>query len=309
MMPQIDRLNYRRRAGAPKPARMNASEYDRQPVQIMRSLRYATHGDAVLMGDLFLPEGDGPHPILLAVPGGAWRYGSRAALAGWGAYLARHGFALFSIDHRRATAGRAYPEAAMDVRAALQFVTANAAAWNCDPDRLGLLGASAGAHLGSLATLGGSLFDSPAFAGVTPSVRALVLVYGVYDLFTHWQACRAENAAAGWDFTERFIGCTPYDDPALYTQASPIRHLRYTTTNQAALVIWGTADNAVAPAQSEAFALALQQARFTVRTCPVVGATHYWFSDDPIDDPHGFTAVVAPRITRFLDRFLSAPAR
>jgi acetyl esterase/lipase len=286
---------------------MNAD--NQQPAPIGRSLRYATHDGVDLLGDLFLPAGAGPHPILLAVPGGAWRYGSRAALAGWGAWLAERGYALFSIDHRRATTGRAYPEAPRDVRAALQFVSANADSWQCDPDRIGVLGASAGAHLGSLAVLSGTLFDSPDFPAVAPRVKAMVLVYGVYDLFAHWQACRAENAAPGWDFTERFMGCAPYDDPWLYAQASPLRHVSYAGNGAATLVVWGTADAMVAPAQSEAFAQALQQARFTVRTCPVIGATHYWFSEDPIDEPGGFTAFVAPRIARFLDRFLRGPAR
>jgi acetyl esterase/lipase len=274
-----------------------------------RTLRYAVHDGIELFGDLTVPPGPGPHPILLGVPGGAWRYGTRTAFAGWAAFLAAHGYALFSIDHRRATHGRTYPEAPKDVRAALQFTAANAASWGCDPDRLGVFGASAGAHLGSLATLSGPLFDSPDLPAVTPRVRAMVLAYGVYDMVTHWQACRAENAAPGEDFSERFMGGTPYDDPWLYAQASPIRHVSYANNTTAAFVIWGTDDPAVAPAQSQAFALALQQARFTVRTCPVPGATHYWFSEDPIDDPRGFTGFVAPRIARFLDRFLRAPAR
>ena len=70
---------------------------------------------------------------------------------------------------------------------------------------------------------------------------------------------------------------------------------------------WGTHDTAVSPGQSDAFRVALEQARFFVRTCPVVGAGHYWFSEDPIDDPHGFTAIVAPRIVRFLERINDVP--
>jgi hypothetical protein len=34
----------------------------------------------------------------------------------------------------------------------------------------------------------------------------------------------------------------------------------------------------------------------------VAGAGHFWFSEDPLDDPQGFTITVASRIGRFLER-------
>jgi len=272
----------------------------------MITLAYATRGETALAGDLHLPEGPGPHPILLGVPGGGWRFGSRAAFAGWGEWLTQRGYALFAIDHRRSTQGPCFPHTVQDVRAALRFLQAVAATHSLDIARLGILGSSAGAHLGSLAALSGTAFDSQG-EPPAPPVRALVLAYGVYDLFTHWQACLRENAPPGEDFTEAFLGCTPYDDPMLFARASPLRHVRYDNNGAAVFLTWGTHDDAVAPAQSEAFCQALLQARFFVRTCPVVGAGHFWFSDDPIADPRGFSGFVAPRIHRFLARVLQTP--
>jgi acetyl esterase/lipase len=271
----------------------------------MQSFTYADRDGVTLAADLHVPDGPGPHPVLLGIPGGGWRFGSRSAFAGWGTYLASHGYALFAIDHRRSTAGVCYPQAVQDVRAALRWLGANAENHGCDPQRIGIIGSSAGAHLGSLATLSGDLFDPPGLATPAPRVKALALAYGIYDLHTHWQACLRENAASGEDFTEAFLGCTPYDDPMLYVQASPIRHVRYNTAVPVFLT-WGTHDDAVSPTQSEAFFQALQQARFFVRACPVVGAGHFWFSDDPIDDAKGYSSFVAPRIVRFLERHLKA---
>ena len=67
---------------------------------------YARHDDLELAGDLYLPAGAGPHPIVLAVPGGAWRFGQRGGLRRWAEYLAAHGHAVFSIDYRQAFADR-----------------------------------------------------------------------------------------------------------------------------------------------------------------------------------------------------------
>lgn len=269
---------------------------------------YAMRAGGALAGDLHLPTGAGPHPVLLGIPGGGWRFGSRAGFSGWGAYFAAHGYAFFAIDHSRSIAGPCFPQAVQDVRAALRWLSDNGPRHAIDPQRIGIVGSSAGAHLGSLAALSGTVFDEPGAVTPVPPVRALALAYGVYDLHTHWQACLRENAVAGEDFTEAFLGCTPYDDPMLYAHASPIRHVRYSNNAIAVFLTWGTHDDAVSPAQSESFHQALLQARFLVRACPVVGAGHFWFSDDPIDDPKGFTAFVAPRILRFLDRHLK-PAR
>jgi acetyl esterase/lipase len=171
-----------------------------------------------------------------------------------------------------------------------------------------LLGASAGAHLAALVALAWDraplfgAYPADSYAALRPKFCSLIAAYGIYDLFAHWQDTRSNNAAAGEDITERFLGCSPFDDPQLYTFASPLRHISYRHNALKVFLTWGTHDTAVNPRQSEAFRLALEQARFFVRTCPVVGAGHFWFSEDPIDDPQGFTAAVGPRIVRFLER-------
>jgi dienelactone hydrolase len=71
------------------------------------------------------------------------------------------------------------------------------------------------------------------------------------------------------------------------------------------MLIWGGADDAVPPSQSIAFREALEQARFRVRTLVVPGAGHFWFSDEPINDPTSYNHVVAPRVLRFLNDSLN----
>src|SRR5712675_938746 len=123
------------------------------PEHDLRSaLTYATHDGVALQGDLYLPKGAGPFPALVAVHGGGWQQGVRSAFQYWGPHLAARGYALFAISYRLAKKGtKTFPQAVQDVVAAVRFVRANAAEYRIDANRLGLYGASAGAHLASLA--------------------------------------------------------------------------------------------------------------------------------------------------------------
>ncbi len=188
---------------------------------------YAIHDGVELLADLYLPEGAGPHPMVVGIPGGGWRMGSRANMADWGRYLAANGYASLAIDHRRTTVGKMFPEAVQDVVAALRFVQDRAQEWAIDQDRLVMMGSSASAHLASLASLAAGKFDPRPQAGAFPKVAAMVLAYGVYDLVAQWQHGLALNQEPGEDRQARFLGATPYDDPDLYHFASPIRHVRY----------------------------------------------------------------------------------
>ncbi len=268
----------------------------------IQTLTFAVVDGVELKGDLYLPDCDGPHPVLVAAPGGAWLRGDKKQLGQWGRHLAANGFAVFAIDYRRATAGKVFPQNVQDVMAAARFIQDQAAILSLDPTRIGLLGASAGAHLTSLAALAQS---QPWLDGPTVPFKTLVVCYGVYDLVTHWQADLDKNAAPGQDPTERMLGATPYDDQKLYFDASPIRHVAYDRSALKTLVIWGADDSDVSPRQSEAFVRALRQARFFVRTIAVPGAGHFWFSEEPIDAPGSATGKVAPSIVAFLKQHLA----
>lgn len=268
----------------------------------VETLTFATVEGVALQGHLYRPDGPGPHPVLVAAPGGAWLRGDKAQLGHWGRHLAAHGFAVFAIDYRRATAGKVFPHNVQDVMAAARFVQDQAATLSLDPARIGLLGASAGAHLTALAALAQGASWLP---GETVPFKTLVVVYGVYDLVTHWQADLDKNPEPGEDHTVRMLGATPYDDPQLYFDASPIRHVRYAGAALKTLVIWGADDSDVLPAQSQALVRALRQARFFVRALPVPGAGHFWFSEEPIDAPGSATGKVAPTLVTFLKQHLA----
>lgn len=132
-----------------------------------------------------------PAPLLVYVHGGAWRFGDKAMfrLNDNGAHLYRNrllaaGCAVASINYR--LSGQAlFPACLHDVKAAIRFFRARAREFGIDPDRIALVGASAGGHLVQLAAFTGDWPD-PYLEGepatVSSAVSGAVSLYGVSDL-------------------------------------------------------------------------------------------------------------------------------
>lgn len=279
-------------------------------VLVRADIVYATNDGVELRGDLYTPAGPGPFPVVIAAPGGGWFVCDRVGIKRWGIFLAQHGIAVFAVQYRVSFADKTFPKPVCDVLSAIQFVRGSANEFAIDPDRIGLLGSSAGAHVASLAALGG---DAALFANRNPAngqgasvdVKAFAGVYGVYDLFAHWQDEIAVAPTGKGRRSECFLGVPPYDDRQLYFDASPISYVRHAANKLPVFLAYGTADQVVNPhTQSEAFLRALRQAGFAVRECPVDGAGHFWFSEEPIEEPNGYVGFLAPRLLRFLQRHL-----
>jgi acetyl esterase/lipase len=274
-------------------------------VDVRLGLTYATHDGVALLGDLYRPKGAGPFPVLVALHGGGWVQGVRTAFQYWGPYLAARGYALFAISYRLAKTGqKTFPDAVQDALAAVQFVRGSAGEFKLDPERVGLMGASAGANIGGLAALGREAaifkggYPQDAHAAVSTQVKVLIGVYGVYDVLEMWQ--RYQLGSPGENNIEKFIGASPMQSRQLYFDASPISYATYANNQIGVFLACGTEDDLVdRRAHTDAFLLALKQAGFFARTCILAGAGHYWMND-PIDEPGSHTGFMAPRLLRFL---------
>src|SRR5580692_7539229 len=117
----------------------------RHDAETRLDILYAVHDGVELLGDLYRPREIDKAPVLIAAHGGGWQIGDREFYQYWGPYLAARGYAVFSIEYRLMKPGvKTWPGVAYDVRAAVQFVRANAAKLGVDQDRIGLIGDSAG---------------------------------------------------------------------------------------------------------------------------------------------------------------------
>lgn len=248
----------------------------------------ARHDGQKVTGELYLPKGTARHPVLIAVHGGDWKYASSALYRHWGPYLARHGYALLALDYRLVQGGKnLYPAAVDDVRAALRLVREHGAQHGLDAQRIGLIGDSAGAQVAALA----ALTDEG-------ELKALIGIYGVYDLAAQWQDDRLHRPDD--DIVGEYLGTDPSHNPALYDEASPLRQVRPKGNGPAVLLVWGTRDDRVdSSAQSTPFLAALHEAGYDAEGLPIMGAPHYWASD-PIKPGKNTTGYLAPRLLAFL---------
>jgi acetyl esterase/lipase len=285
-------------------------EVQAQPYEVatQAGVPYAEHDGVTLAGDLYLPKGLAKAPVIVAVHGGGWQVGTPKFYQYWGPHLARHGYALFAISYRLSKPGaKTFPGAVYDVKSAIQFVRGNAARLGVDPERIGLMGDSAGGHLVSLVALAG---DEPLFsseyrgdpqATLPANVKTVVGFYGVYDMLAQWQ--HDQIARPRDQITEKFLGVSPMQSRRTYFDASPISYAtidKREKTGTRFLLLHGTHDDIVDPqTQSQALLGALKQAGFFARTMVIPGAGHFWASD-PIDEPTSYGAQAAPHILRFL---------
>lgn len=159
---------------------------DAPSVTVEEGVVYASDQGSALLADIAYPTGGGPKPAIVYVHGGRWRAGSRN---GNGALNVREwaGFGYFAmtIDYRLVEASPA-PAPYQDTLAAIRWVHAHADEYGIDPERIYLIGNSAGGHLVALAaTLGNGPY--PRVGGwddARSDVRAVISVAGPYDLNT-----------------------------------------------------------------------------------------------------------------------------
>lgn len=267
------------------------------------NVEFVQHDGARLVGDLYAPKGLDKAPVIVAVHGGGWENGSRTAYRHWGPFLARHGYAVFSIDYRLGKDGT-YPRSVYDVKAAVQFVRARAGELGLDPERIGLMGDSAGAHLAALVGIApeqyAAQYQGDATSGAPANVKAVVAFYGVYDMLAQWQHDQIARPAD--QIAQKYLGAPPMQNRRIYFDASPMSYATSDHNRTRFLLIHGTADDVVDPApQSQAFQNALNQAGFFVRRLVIPGAGHFFAADALEGDTQGVSAAAAPTILRFLE--------
>ena len=110
-----------------------------------------TYGDQQMQRvDLWLPEGEGPHPTVLMVHGGCWQteIADRRIMNWIADDLRRRGIAVWNIDYRGVDReGGGYPGTFADAAAAADALRVHATRHNLDLDPLVAVGHSAGGHL------------------------------------------------------------------------------------------------------------------------------------------------------------------
>jgi acetyl esterase/lipase len=127
-------------------------------------------------------EPDVPRPGIVLAHGGGWTKGDPAVHLWLAHALAARGYVVAIIIYRY-TPDHHWPEPLEDVRGAVRWMRAESKSLGVDPDRIALIGASAGGHLAALSVLAGPEYDGDGgHPGVSSHAGAAVLLYPATDL-------------------------------------------------------------------------------------------------------------------------------
>lgn len=248
-----------------------ANRPSRTPVKPQSDLTYCTSPEGVaLKMDLYPPTGspqDGPTPAVVYVHGGGWMQGDKNEGSGAGIYplLQRSGFLVAAINYRLAPQYK-FPAQIIDVKCAVRYLRANAAAYNIDPQRIGAVGGSAGGHLVALlgVTTAEAGWDTGEYADQSSRVQAVVDMFGPTDLT---QLPLTANRGLG----KEVFGLTGRNDPLLLAY-SPVTYI--TPDDPPFLILHGDQDELVPLQQSQILYERLQAAGVPAELVVVKNAMH-----------------------------------
>jgi acetyl esterase/lipase len=245
-------------------------------VRVEKDVVYATVEKESLQLDLARPAGPGPHPVVVCLHGGAWKYGSRQDVAGYAEYLAANGIAAATVSYRLAPRNK-WPAQIEDAKTAVRFLRETAKKYDLDPDRVGALGFSAGGHLAALLGTADAAagFEGPLYPDQSSRVQCVVNFFGPSDLCLFCESPGIEAA-----YFRPFLGSRFRDNPDVYKKASPIAHV--SKDDPPFLHLHGTADILVPVIHSERLHEKLTKAGVASELITVKGGGHGWGGKDAL---------------------------
>lgn len=147
--------------------------------QVAEGVAFGSHGQSL---DIWAPAtpAQGPLPVVIFWYGGGWAKGDRAAYAFAGRALAREGFLVVIPDYRKVPKVL-FPAFLDDGAEAVAWVQDNVAEHGGDPERIAVMGHSAGAYQAVMLALDSKRL---AAAGADPGIiKAGVGLSGPYDFY------------------------------------------------------------------------------------------------------------------------------
>jgi acetyl esterase/lipase len=218
--------------------------------------RLAYGSDPNQFGDLRLPKGNGPFPVLMNIHGGYWRAKYDLAHAGHlCAALTQKGIATWNVEYRRVgNPGGGWPGTFEDIASGYRFLPQIAGRFNLDPTKILVMGHSAGGQL------------ALCLAAHEPSVQHAVSLAGVVDLQ------RAFDLHLSTDAVVEFLGGKPTDVPDHYHEADP---MRLTISQAKQILLHGANDDVVPPDFSSRYVEEKKKTRENVTLVEISKADHF----------------------------------
>lgn len=246
--------------------------------------RLAYGPDRLQFGELRLPQGAGPHPVVIVIHGGCWLAEYDFAYTGHlAAALTAAGVATWNIEYRRlGDSGGGWPGTFADVARATDHLRELAQKYLLDLNRVVAVGHSAGGHLALWLAARKRLPPGSQLHAPNPLLlRGVVALAGITDLRRTGTACDAE--------AKRLVTSSAPDAAAHYQQASPIELLPLSVKQ---VVIQGGADKIVPSAMARNYEAAARRKGDDVKLVLLEQAGHF----EPVDPKSSVWPKVAAEI-------------
>ncbi|KAL3719379.1 hypothetical protein ACJRO7_004351 [Eucalyptus globulus] len=250
--------------------------------QVRRSIVYGDQPRNRL--DLHLPKNmDGPKPVVAFVTGGAWIIGYKAWGALLGKQLAERDIIVACIDYRNFPQGT-ISDMVDDASEGISFVCNVIAEYGGDPDRIYLMGQSAGAHVAACALVDQAIKESrgESISWSLSQIKAYFGLSGGYNLFSlvdhfHNRGLYRSiflSIMEGEKSFKRFSPEVRVQDPSIRNAASLLPPI---------LLFHGTGDYSIPSDASKNFAATLQSLGAKAELVLFDGKTHTdLFLQDPL---------------------------
>lgn len=244
---------------------------------------YKTLANKELAMDIYMPKSESNatvkgRPLAIWIHGGAWKRGDKADFPAKNPNLAQalleEGYVLASINYRLSDEAQ-FPAPLEDSKDAVRFLLEHAKRYGIDPNRMVLMGRSAGGHL---ATLTATELTSSKQAPSQPMPKAIISFFGLYDLLALEQQKSTRIPASPSTPEGLMLGNTPSLVPELAKKASPITFV--TPNTPPTLLMHGRMDEQAPVQQSLDFAVALQKNKVIHKAIIEDNARH----SDPVFD-------------------------
>jgi acetyl esterase/lipase len=229
--------------------------------------------DAEQFGELRVPNGRGPHPVVVLIHGGCFKaaYATLSDLAPIGDALKAQGIATWNVEYRRlGRSGGGWPGTYRDVGAAIDHLRTLAPRHRLGLRRVVIVGHSGGGHLALWTTARGRMPAKSGVGGGRPLRPAGVInLAGPINL--NENIAHYEEVCGGAVVTQ-MMGGTPEQVPARYRATSAAALLPLGVPQ---LLFWGEHESYVPRPFAETYVARARAAGDAATLRVVPGAGHF----------------------------------